>query len=208
MPAGPEPTTATDCPVSWRGGRGHDPALIPGAIDDRELDLFDRDGVVLADLQHARRLARRGAQTAGQLGEVVRRVQMRDRILPAVAVDEVVPVGDQVAERAAVVAEGHAAVHAARALLAQLLGRAGDEELAIVVRALVGVPVGNPVALDLQEPAELAHQTAVPSEHAGVERSELCPAGVHRRYIQLAHQAATAEARAAGSAARSASTRL
>ena len=40
--------------------------------------------------------------------------------LPAVAVDEVVPVGDQVAQRAAVVAEGHAAFHAAGALVAQL----------------------------------------------------------------------------------------
>ena len=79
---------------------------------------------------------------------------------PAVAVDEVVPVGDQVAERAAVVAERHAAVHAARALLAQLLVGRGEHELAVVVRALARVPLGDAVALDLQEAAELAHQAA------------------------------------------------
>ena len=47
--------------------------------------------------------------------------------LPPIAVDEVVPVGDQVAERTALVAERDAAVHAARALLAQLVrpGTAG-----------------------------------------------------------------------------------
>ena len=75
----------------------HDPALVPRAVDDRDLDLLDRDRVALADLQHARRLARRGAQLAGELREVVGRVQLDDRLAPAVAVDEVVPVRDQVA---------------------------------------------------------------------------------------------------------------
>ncbi len=79
----------------------------------------------------------------------------------AVAVDEVVPVGDQVAQRAAVVAERHAAVHAARALLAQLLHGARQQELAVVVRALERIPLRDAVALDLQEAAELAHQAPV-----------------------------------------------
>ncbi len=137
------------------------PALVPGAVDDRVLDLFDRHGVALADLEHARRLARRRAQAAGELGEVVRRVQLGDRVVEAVAVDEVVPVRDQVAERTAVVAERHAAVHAPRALLAQLLHGALQQELAVVVRALGRVPLGDAVALDLQEAAELAHQAPV-----------------------------------------------
>src|SRR4029078_10576745 len=98
----------------------HDPALVPRAIHDRDLDLLDRDGVALVDLEHARRLARWRAQPAGELGEVVRAVQLLDRLGPAVAVDEVVPVGDQVPERAAVVAERDAALHATRALRAKL----------------------------------------------------------------------------------------
>ena len=127
MPAGPDADDGDRCGRSRRaGGCGHDPALVPRAVDDRVLDLLDRDRVALADLQHARGLARRRAQAAGELGEVVRRVQLADRVLPAVAVDEVVPVRDQVAQRAAVVAERHAAVHAARALVAQLRRRARD----------------------------------------------------------------------------------
>ena len=73
-----------------------DPTLGPRAVDDRVLDLLDRDGVALVDLEHARGLARRGAQAPGELGEVVGRVQLADRVLPAIAVHEVVPIGDQV----------------------------------------------------------------------------------------------------------------
>ena len=89
------------------------PALAPAAVDDRELDLLDRDGVPLVDLEHARRLARSGTEPAGELGEVVRPVKLLERFLPAVAVDEVVPVRNQVADRTAVMAERHPALHAA-----------------------------------------------------------------------------------------------
>ena len=96
-----------------------DPTLVPAAVDDRELHLLDRDGVPLVDLEHARRLARRRTEPAGELREVVRAVQLLERLLPAVAVDEVVPVGDQVPERAAVMAERDTALHAAGRLLAR-----------------------------------------------------------------------------------------
>ena len=43
------------------------------------LDLLDRDRVTLADLEHAGRLARGGAEAAGELREVVRRVELGDR---------------------------------------------------------------------------------------------------------------------------------
>jgi hypothetical protein len=56
-------------------------------------------------------------------------MQAIDRILPAVAVDEVVPVRDQVAERAALVTERNAAVHAARGLLVQGLRRQRRHDL-------------------------------------------------------------------------------
>src|ERR1035441_6543609 len=39
-----------------------------GAVDDRHLDLLDRDGVALADLQHARRLAWRRTEPSGTRG--------------------------------------------------------------------------------------------------------------------------------------------
>src|SRR3712207_7073873 len=54
-------------------------SLGPRAVDDAVLDLLDRHRVALADLEHAGGLARRRAQAPGELGEVVRRVQLLDR---------------------------------------------------------------------------------------------------------------------------------
>ena len=72
----------------------------------------------LVDAEHARGLARRRAQPAGELREVVGGVQPLDRAVPVVAPDQVVPLRDEVAERAALVAERDAAVHAAAGLRA------------------------------------------------------------------------------------------
>ena len=133
-PDGPEPTTATRLPVlTWRDA-GRDPALGPGAIDDLDLDLLDGDRV-LVDAEHARGFARRRAQPTGELREVVGRVQALDRVAPVVAIDQVVPVGNQVAERAAVVAERDAAVHAAPGLGHERLARERRVDLLPVVHA-------------------------------------------------------------------------
>src|SRR5581483_1436241 len=109
---------------------------VPRARDDRELDLLDRHRVPFLDLEHAGRFARSGAEATGELGEVVRAVQLGNRVAPAVAVDEVVPVGNEVPERAAVVTERHAALHAARALLLQLDEWQRANELAVIGDAL------------------------------------------------------------------------
>ena len=137
---------------------GHDPALVPGPIDDRELDLLDRDGVALADLEHASRLAGRRAEPARELREVVRAVELIDRLAPAVAVDEVVPVRNQVAERAAVVAERDTALHAAGALATELEQRQRPHELAHIQHALGRLALECLRARNLEEGAELAHQ--------------------------------------------------
>src|SRR5207247_957271 len=84
-------------------------------------------------------------------------------------------VRNQVAQRTAVVAEGDAAVHAASALLAQLLGRPCEQELAVVVRALERVPVGDAVALDLQKGPELAHQAPVSPTASSRRESATAP---------------------------------
>ena len=71
---------------------------------------FDRR---LIDAEHTRGFARRGADAARELGEVVGGMQPPNGTLPAVAVDQVVPVGNDVAERAPLMTERYAAIHAA-----------------------------------------------------------------------------------------------
>ena len=128
-----------------------DPALGPGAVDDLDLDLLDRDRV-LVDAEHARRLARSGAQAAGELREVVRGVQPLDRLAPPVPVDEVVPVRDQVAERAAVVAERDAAVHAPAGLGPQVVLGERLVDLFPVLQPHRHRPPRRQLAAVLQEP--------------------------------------------------------
>ena len=138
------------------GRVGHHPALGVGALDDRQLDLLDRHRVVV-DGQHAGRLARRRADEPGELREVVGGVQLLDGVAPLVAVDEVVPVGDEVAQRAPLMAERHPAVHAPRALAAQLGLGLEREVLLVVAHAAAGVALVKADPVDLEECAELAH---------------------------------------------------
>ena len=90
-------------------------------------------------------------------------MQLVERVAEAVAVDEVVPVRDEVAERAAAVAERNAALHATGALLLELDERQRRDELAVVVHALRGRALGRVHALELEEGAELAHGYATAS---------------------------------------------
>ena len=65
-------------------GCGVDPALGERALGDRVLDLLDRHRVVV-EREDAGLLARRRAEPAGELGEVVGRVQRVDGLAPAAA---------------------------------------------------------------------------------------------------------------------------
>src|SRR6185503_20137583 len=85
------------------------PALVPGTVDDRQLDLLDRDRVSV-DRQNPGRLARGRAQPAGELREVFRRMQALDGGTPVVVGYELVPLPNQIAERAARMAEGFTVV--------------------------------------------------------------------------------------------------
>ena len=67
------------CRSCAAGGCGMHPALGPGAVDDGVLDALDAHRVVV-DVQRAGRLAGRRADAAGELGEVVGRVQHLDRV--------------------------------------------------------------------------------------------------------------------------------
>ena len=173
MPAGPEPTTATRLPVFLAATQRLDPALLPAAIDDRAFDRFDGHRIVV-DVERARGLAGRGADAAGEFGEVVGRVQHVERVLPAVAADQLVPVGDQVVDRTAVVAERDAAIHAARALLAHLGRRQRQDELLPRLEARLDLLVRPILALDLEEALDHDPWTIPPPRPWPSPRSRAC----------------------------------
>ena len=139
-----------------RGSLRHHPALVEGPVGDRHLDLLDRDGI-LVDAEHARRLARRGADAAGELGEVVGGMQPLAGLVPLLAIHEVVEVGNDVPERAAGVAEGHAAIHAAGALRLHLFRGEDREKLVVVLEAVGHRGIARHLTLVLHESARLTH---------------------------------------------------
>ena len=96
------------------------PALLESALDNVLFNLLDRDRRRI-DTQHTGRFARSGTDSSSKFGKVIGRVQLAHRFLPAPAIHQIIPVGNQIVDRAAGMAEGHAAIHAARALVAQFL---------------------------------------------------------------------------------------
>ena len=118
-----------------RGGRlRRDPPLGVRAVDDGHLDVLDRDRVRI-DPEHAGPFTRRRAQPPGELRKVVRRVQTVYGRTPPVAIDQVVPVRNQVPERTPLMAERDAAVHAPRGLGPEVLLREGLVDLLPVAQA-------------------------------------------------------------------------
>src|SRR4029450_6931613 len=87
-------------------------------------------------------------------------VELFDRLAPAVAVDEVVPLRDQIPERAAVVAERDAALHAPCALFLEHRQLDRAHELAVAADPLAWSALGPLDPLVLEDAAELAHQAA------------------------------------------------
>ncbi len=141
-----------------RGDLGRQPAVQPGAVDDGAFDRLDRHRLV-AEVQRAGGLARRGADAAGELREVVGRVEVARGLLPVGMIDEVVPVGDLVVHRATDMAVGDAAVHAARGLIPGRLLRQRDDEFAVMANAVGGRRVAPVAPVDLQESSHLAHKS-------------------------------------------------
>ena len=165
-PAGPEPITATFLPVRCFGGSGTTQPSSQPLIDDRVLDGLDRHRRSV-DAEHARAFARRRADAAGELREVVGHVQALERLAPQPAIHQVVPFRDQVvdgtarrhaADQLAGVAERHAAVHAARGLVAQPPLFHVVMEFVPVAHALLRRAVDRQLAQVFDETGGLAHQ--------------------------------------------------
>ena len=147
-------------PAGAAVGGSADPALVERPLDDGHLDRLDGHRVAV-DGEHARALAGGGAEPPRPLGEVVGLVQALARRLPLVAVDEVVPVGDEVAERTPLVAEGDAAVHAPRPLRAQVLVGVRQVDLAPVADSFRHVAARLLLPVDLDESLQLSHDVRV-----------------------------------------------
>ncbi len=147
------------------GRLGNHPALLEAAIDDRAFDGLDGDRLVLK-IQRARRFAGRRADAAGELREVVGGMEIDERAPPLAMVDEVIPVGNLIIDRTAVVAKWNAAIHAARGLAARGLVRQRNDEFAIMANAVGRRLIFAVMPVDLEKPGHLTHLIAHLSRRA------------------------------------------
>ena len=116
------------CQPSWPGSHhGHrfagqsgrrqrlNPILLEGLINNGHLHLLDGH-CGLVDAQHTRGFTGRRAKPAGPLRKVIGGMQALRRFLSFIPPGEVIPLGDEVSQRAALVAERHPTIHAASGL--------------------------------------------------------------------------------------------
>ena len=81
-----------------------------------------------------------------------------DRFLPMVAINEVVPVGNDVVDGASCVAEGNPAIHATRGLRADFVFGELVVNLEVVVDALFDGPANRQFSRELLKTSNLSHE--------------------------------------------------
>ena len=133
-----------------------DPAFLPATFNHRTLDELDGDRRLI-DAEDTCGLARRGADAAGELREVVGGVEAANGGLPTAVVDKVVPVGNEVVDRAAGMAKRYAAIHAAGTLLALFFFGKWLVDLEPVMDPLLNLAAGGLLALNLKKAGILTH---------------------------------------------------
>src|SRR5690606_32088074 len=142
------------------GDHGLDEPVLPRMAHDLELDVLDGHRIVV-DPENAGSLARRRTDLPGELGEIVRGVEAMDRLVPLAPVDQIVPVGNHVAERAAspsavrIGAEGDAAIHAARRLIPDDVVGHLVHHLLEVAQSLLDGAIRRTLPLDLEKSGRL-----------------------------------------------------
>ena len=154
----------------FRGRLGMNPAFFETFVDDCHLDVLDRDSRV-GNAQDTGAFTGSRTNATGELREVVGLVQAIEGLAPAAPIDEVVPLGDQIVDRAAGrgLAKRDPAIHAARTLRSKLLLGHVDGELAPAVDSFQRVAVRNRFSRKLFEPSWLSHSLTPLPEGPEVE---------------------------------------
>src|SRR5690606_31780935 len=141
------------------GGRlRHDMAEFISLVAQRLFHGLDCNGRVFK-VERACFLARGGADAAREFREIIGQMQVTDRLIPVVVIDEIVPVRDLVVDRAArrPMAEWNAASHATRCLLLHSAIRHWNGEFAEVTDTIRRWLVLCHLPVDFKKTSYLTH---------------------------------------------------
>ena len=153
-------TRSNNCNTLTSFHTGHlrnNPTLVPCAINDFDFNLLNSHWVGV-NANDTCRFARGGAQSTSEFREVVRGMQTFNRIFPVIAIDKIVPVGNQVAKRAAVITEWNTTIHTATCLTIEFVSIKRFVHLFPVTQAHRHGPMARALALPFQKSGCLTHE--------------------------------------------------
>ena len=107
-------------------------------------------------------------------GKLLVECRLRERLVPGAEIDEIVPVGDLVVDRAAGVTIRDAAIHAARGLAPRLSLRQRQHEFPPMTDAFLDRHVVAVVALELEKTGDLSHDAGAQPEATARSGSAAC----------------------------------
>jgi len=160
MPAGPEPTTATFFASLVCSRTGFDPTLLPCAVNDGVLNRLDAYRIV-GHVQGASSFAGCRANAARELWKVVGAVQHVNGVFPIALKYQLIEVGDDVVDGAAVVAKRRATVHATCTLHFGLRLVQTDDKFFVVFDALADGFVALFDAFKFHETRDFSHDQSL-----------------------------------------------
>ncbi len=147
-------------------GLGGNPTGFPSFVNNGIFNILDRDRR-LNHTQHTGALARGRANPSGEFRKIVCLVQTVQGLLPAVAVNKVIPFRNEVVDRTATghpadkmpgMAEGRSAVHTAGTLLLEMFVSRVDMEFLPVFNPFGGGTFTDRFACDFQKSGWLSHK--------------------------------------------------
>ena len=141
-----------------------DPAFLIGAFDNGHFDIFNGDGRLI-DAEHAGVFARGRAHAAGEFGKIVGLVQAFDGLFPVVAIDQIIPVRDDVADRTTALAERNPAVHASRPLGLDFFLGHGLDKFFPVLDTRLGIFLIEVLALIFHESVYITHRASLSKDN-------------------------------------------
>src|SRR4029077_6093638 len=180
QPGWPRTNNGDSLACTYYGRLGLDPSLFPGALHDCFFDYLDRDGRLI-DPQHAGGFAGGRTDPSCKLRKIVGGMQDADGFLPVIAINQVVPVRNNVGDRTASVAKRNAAVHAARGLHPYFLFGEWLIHLEVVVDTLRDRAARRRLACVFLEACNLTHRSPA---HAPAPASWHAQPPLRREFVE------------------------
>ena len=150
---------ANDCDAFfrfvWRYLRLY-PTHLPALVNNRAFNRFDSDWLI-GQIQRTGRLTRGRTNSAGEFGKVIRAMEDFDGFAPVALVNQIVPVRNDVVDRASVMAIRDTTIHATRPLFLEFVFGQGNNEFLVILDPVSDQAIASILTRNFHETGRFAH---------------------------------------------------